>query len=106
LEPFTRRWYELVRMLTYKSAWYGMHLVKIDRFFPSTKTCSASGTTGHVLPLSVREWDCPDCGTHHDRDVNAAINIRTAGLAGFACGVGVSPGVLRHSGQSSTKQEP
>lgn len=98
-------WSELVRMLTYKAAWYGRRVVKIDRFFPSTKTCSECGTTGHVLPLSVREWDCPDCGTHHDRDVNAAINIRTAGLAGIACGEGVSLGTLRHSGQSSVKQE-
>jgi putative transposase len=98
-------WAELVRQLTYKSAWYGRELVKIDRFFPSTKTCSECGTTGHVLPLSVREWTCPDCGTDHDRDHNAAKNIRTAGLAGIACREGVSPGVLRHSGQSSLKQE-
>lgn len=98
-------WSELMRMLTYKAAWYGRKVIKIDRFFPSTKTCSECGTTGHVLPLSVREWDCPDCGTHHDRDVNAAINIRTAGLAGIACGEGVSLGMLRHSGQSSVKQE-
>jgi putative transposase len=99
-------WGELVRQLTYKASWYGRQLVKIDRFFPSTKTCSECGTTGHVLPLSVREWNCPDCGAHHDRDVNAAINIRTAGLAGIACGEDVSLGVHLHLGQSSMKQEP
>ena len=99
-------WGELVLMLTYKAAWYERRLVKIDRFFPSTKTCSECGTTGHKLTLADREWTCPDCGAVHDRDVNAAINIRTAGLAGIACGVGVSLGVLRHSGQSTVKQEP
>lgn len=99
-------WGELVRQLGYKASWYGRKLVKIDRFFPSTKTCSECGTTGHVLPLSVREWDCTDCGTHHDRDHNAAINIRTAGLAGIACGEGVRLGVHLHSEQSSMKQEP
>lgn len=74
-------WGEFVGMLSYKSAWYGRKLIKIDRFYPSTKTCGACGTTGHDLPLSVREWECPDCGTFHDRDVNAARNILTAGLA-------------------------
>lgn len=99
-------WGELVRQLEYKALWYGRRLIKIDRFFPSTKTCSECGTTGHVLSLSVREWTCPDCGVHHDRDRNAAINIRTAGLAGIACGENVSLGMHLHSKQSSMKQEP
>jgi putative transposase len=99
-------WFELVRQLTYKSAWYGRWLVRVDRFFPSTKTCSSCGSTGYVLPLSVREWECPGCGARHDRDVNAAINIRTAGLAGIACGEDVRLGLLRHTGQFSVKQEP
>ena len=99
-------WGELVRMLTYKAAWYGRKLVKIDRFFPSTKTYSACGTTGHVLTLDDRGRTCPDCGAHHDRDFNAARNILFAGLAVSACGEDVSLGVLRHSGQSSVKQEP
>ncbi len=99
-------WGELVRQLSYKAAWYDRRLVKIDRFFPSTKTCSQCGTTGHALTLANREWTCPDCGASHDRDINAAINIRTAGLAGIACGEDVSLGMLRHSGQSSVKQEP
>jgi len=99
-------WGEFVRMVSYKALWYGRKLVRIDRFYPSTRTCGACGTTGHALSLSDREWTCPDCGAHHDRDVNAAVNIRTAGLAGIACGEGVSLKMLRHSEQSSGKQEP
>ena len=84
-------WGEFLRMLSYKSAWYGRQMVKIDRWYPSTKTCGECGTTGHKLSLSDREWTCPDCGTTHDRDVNAARNILTAGLAGLACGGDVRP---------------
>jgi putative transposase len=98
-------WGELVRMLTYKAAWYGRKLVKIDRFYPSTKTCSECGTTGHALTLADREWTCPDCSAVHDRDVNAARNILAEGLSVAACGGDVSLGVLRHSGQSPMKQE-
>lgn len=99
-------WGEFNRMLAYKAGWYGRTLVKIDRWHPSTKTCSACGTTGHVLTLSDREWTCADCGISHDRDVNAAVNIRAEGLSVLACGENVSLGMLRHSGQSSLKQEP
>lgn len=99
-------WGELVRQLAYKAVWYGRRLVRVDRFYPSTKTCSACGTTGHALSLADRVWTCPDCGTLHDRDRNAARNILAAGLAVSACGEGVSLGVLRHSKQSSLKQEP
>ncbi len=84
-------WGAFVRCLRYKAVWYGRELVRIDRFYPSTKTCGVCGTTGHEIPLSVREWDCPDCGTHHDRDVNAAKNILAAGLAVLACEEDVSP---------------
>lgn len=84
-------WSEFLRMLSYKSAWYGRELVKINRFHPSTKTCGACGTTGHKLSLSDREWTCPDCGVAHDRDVNAARNILAAGLAVSACGGDVRP---------------
>jgi putative transposase len=84
-------WRRLRSMLEYKSAWYGRELIVIDRWFPSTKLCSACGTVRRSLPLDVRSWRCP-CGAHHDRDVNAAINILAAGLADSnACGVDVSP---------------
>lgn len=79
-------WGEFVRQLKYKAQWAGRTLVEIDRFFPSSKRCSACGFVHESLPLSVRQWDCPECNTHHDRDINAAINIKTAGLAGLACG--------------------
>ncbi|MEG3832819.1 MULTISPECIES: RNA-guided endonuclease TnpB family protein [unclassified Microcoleus] len=84
-------WGELVRQLDYKCDWYGRTLVKIDRWFPSSKRC---GNCGHIvdkLPLNIREWDCPSCGTHHDRDINAAKNILAAGLAVSVCGATVRP---------------
>ncbi|TAF57549.1 MAG: transposase [Oscillatoriales cyanobacterium] len=84
-------WGELVRQLEYKAKWYGRELVKVDRWFPSTKRCSDCGHTIKKMPLSVREWECPECGTHHDRDTNAALNILAAGLAVSACGASVRP---------------
>ncbi|HZE33174.1 MAG TPA: transposase [Actinoallomurus sp.] len=84
-------WRRLRSMLTYKTAWYGRELIVIDRWFPSTKLCSVCGSLQRSLPLNVRSWRCP-CGAHHDRDVNAAINILAAGLADSnACGVDVGP---------------
>ncbi|MGL5871786.1 MAG: RNA-guided endonuclease InsQ/TnpB family protein [Xenococcaceae cyanobacterium] len=74
-------WGELVRQLEYKCQWYDRSLVKIDRFFPSSKRCGNCGFKIDKLPLSVREWECPSCGTTHDRDINAAHNILAAGLA-------------------------
>ena len=70
---------EFARLLEYKCAERGRSFVKIGRFYPSSKTCSACGHRLDTLPLSVRSWDCPACGTHHDRDVNAARNILTEG---------------------------
>jgi putative transposase len=84
-------WGELVRQLDYKCDWYGRTLIKIDRWFPSSKRC---GNCGHIvdkLPLNIREWVCPSCGTHHDRDINAARNILAAGLAVSVCGATVRP---------------
>ena len=72
-------WYELTRQLEYKAAWYGRTIVKIDRFFPSSKTCSECHHIKQDLTLKDREWDCPECGTHHDRDVNAAKMILLQG---------------------------
>ena len=80
-------WGAFVRMLEYKAEWYGREVVKIDRWFPSSKTCSSCHHVVASLPLSVREWQCPSCGESHDRDVNAALNIQcAAGLAVQACG--------------------
>lgn len=83
-------WGEFVRQLKYKAEWAGRSLVAIDQWFPSTKRCSDCGHTLTSLPLSVRKWDCPECGSHHDRDINAAINIKAAGLAVLALGENVS----------------
>lgn len=83
-------WAELRSMLEYKTQWYGRELIVVDRWFPSTKTCSACGLLLQSLPLHVRTWMCR-CGARHDRDVNAARNILAAGLAVTACGAGVRP---------------
>ena len=84
-------WGELVRQIEYKGEWAGRSVVAIDQFFPSSKRCSCCGFTMSKMPLSVREWECPECGAHHDRDVNAAINIKAAGLAVLAHGATVNP---------------
>ena len=73
-------WGELRRVLTYKSQWLGRNLIFIDRWAPSTKTCSCCGFHNSTLTLSDRSWRCPGCGTHHDRDINAALNIKRMGL--------------------------
>lgn len=74
-------WSEFTRQLNYKCNWYGKTFIKIDRFYPSSKTCSSCGYKLETLDLSVREWDCPDCGKHHDRDFNAATNILVKGYS-------------------------
>ena len=84
-------WAEFVRQLEYKAHWYGRTLVGIDRWYPSSKRCSDCGHTVSKLPLSVREWVCPECGTLHDRDINAARNVLAAGLAVSAHRESVSP---------------
>jgi len=98
-------WGEFRRQIEYKAATAGRHLVVIDRWYPSSKTCSACGHLLASLGLSTRHWTCPGCRTLHDRDVNAAKNILAAGLAVTACG-----GDVRHSGsprmRSPVKQEP
>lgn len=77
---------ELRRQLEYKAVWYGREVRIVDRWAPTSKACSECGSVQDKMPLSVREWACPDCGTRHDRDVNAARNIlmwSTAGDAGL-----------------------
>jgi putative transposase len=105
-------WSELVGQLEYKCQWYGRTLVKIDRWFPSSKRCGHCGHIVEKMPLNVREWTCPECGTHHDRDINAAKNILAAGLAVSVCGSGVRPegheskGQLRKTSNRGRKQKP
>ncbi|MDQ1289296.1 MAG: putative transposase, partial [Actinomycetota bacterium] len=102
-------WGAFRQMLAYKTEKVGKRLIVIDRWYPSSKTCSACGHLLATLSLGTRQWSCPECGTRHDRDENAAKSILAAGLAvattgGDACGTGV-----RHGGQppvqSAKKQE-
>ena len=80
-------WGSFVSMLTYKAQWNNKKVVKIDRFFPSSQTCNVCGYVNkQTKDLSVREWDCPVCHTHHNRDVNAAINILKLGLNNTSAG--------------------
>ena len=68
------------RLLEYKGRLYGVHVVVVDRFYPSTQVCHVCGFKNAALTLSDRTWPCPICGTLHDRDLNAALNIRDEGL--------------------------
>ena len=98
-------WHMLLTFLAYKCAWSGRELIKVDRFYPSSKTCSACGHVVERLPLDVRNWTCPSCQVQHDRDENAAHNILAAGLAVSVCGPGVSHRIFRGSVQSGLKQK-
>ena len=99
-------WGELVRQLQYKAAWYGRSVVAIDRFFPSSKRCHDCGHLLDDLELDVRQWTCPGCGTLHDRDKNAALNIKAEGLSVLACGGAVRPNLNGNQGRHAPmKQE-
>ena len=80
-------WCSFISMLTYKAEWNGKKVVKVDRYFPSSQTCNVCGYVNkQIKDLSVREWECPNCHTRHDRDVNAAINILRIGLNNISAG--------------------
>lgn len=70
----------LISMLKYKAAWHNRRIIEIGKFFPSSKICSCCGHRMNYMGLEVREWICPQCNTIHDRDINAAINIKNEGL--------------------------
>ena len=85
-------WTAFVSMLEYKAQRYGRTLVRIGRFEPTSQTCSTCGTVDGPKPLNIRQWTCTACGTLHDRDHNAALNVQqAAGLAVTACGAPVRP---------------
>ena len=74
-------WGIFTTFLRYKLEEQGKKLVRVDGFFASSQTCSVCGCkNAKTKNLAIREWDCPQCGTHHDRDVNAAVNIRNEGM--------------------------
>ncbi|ULR52076.1 RNA-guided endonuclease InsQ/TnpB family protein [Streptomyces deccanensis] len=88
-------WTAFVNMLEYKAQRYGRTLIKIGRFEPTSQTCSTCGVKDGPKPLHIREWTCTACGTLHDRDHNAALNVhQAAGLAVTACGAPVRPGAI------------
>jgi len=100
--------YEFKRQLTYKADMAGTRIVVTDRWYPSSKTCSDCGHVVPTLPLSVRDWVCPACGSVHDRDRNAAINLKNiaASSAVTACGAGSADGGLAPAVKlSAMKQE-
>ena len=84
-------WSEFRRQLEYKAQWYGRTLIGIDRWYPSSKRCSDCGHTIAKMSLETRAWTCPECGSIHDRDINAARNVLAAGLAVSAHGESISP---------------
>ena len=104
-------WGTFRAMVEYKAARAGRHVIVIDRWYTSSKTCSSCGHLLAELSLKTRTWQCPSCGTRHDRDINAAKNILAAGPAvagrnpGDACGADVRPQGIPPR-QSAVKQEP
>ncbi len=102
-------WGAFGRMCEYKAPWHGSAVLRIGRFFPSSKVCHVCGLINEGLTLADRIWTCESCGTEHDRDHNAAINIELAPIAGAAkskaCGDRVRRKSLRAGAQQSLKQE-
>jgi putative transposase len=100
-------WSGFVGMLEYKARLYGRTFIRIGRFEPTSRTCSACGAKDGPKPLHVREWTCPACGARLDRDINAAVNVaRAAGLAVTACGAQVRPGAPSPAQRSEAGTHP
>ena len=100
-------WGEFFRQLKYKCDWYGRKLVKIDRFFPSSKRHFDCGFVIDKLPLDIRSWDCPQCGAKNiDRDINAGKNILAAGQAVIVCGATVRAEQSKSVKPGAMKQKP
>ena len=97
-------WGTFTRFLEYKAARAGKAFIKCDRWYPSSKACSECGSICDKMPLDVRTWTCAHCGTHHDRDINAAINIRDEGVRILAAGAVVS--ASRGSGRPKPRRNP
>jgi putative transposase len=101
--------HELRRQLGYKAAWHGGRVVVVDRWYPSSKTCSCCGHRLEELALGTRSWTCPACGVRHDRDINAAVNLKNMAMSSIAtaCG-GNGAGPVREHGTKPVpaKQEP
>ena len=110
-------WSAFIAMLVYKGDWYGCRVEKVNRWYPSSKTCSACGTIMLSIPLHVRQWQCPVCGVVHDRDVKCSrngcchsgtniLNQTTVGATGSnAWGQPVRPEFAAAAGQRWTNQE-
>lgn len=101
--------YELRRQLEYKAAWRGGHVVVADRWYPSSKTCSCCGYRLEELALATRSWTCPACGIDHNRDINAAVNLKNMAMSSIAtaCGGNGSGLVREHRTKPApVKQEP
>jgi putative transposase len=79
-------WYKFKEVLTYKSIWNGKQVISINRYEPSTKTCSKCGFKNDNITLDDRSWTCPNCNSYHDRDINAAINIKNFGINQLVAG--------------------
>ena len=98
-------WYSFVNMLQYKGKWKGCDIIQIDQFYPSSKTCSYCNWKKENLKLSERSWICPNCGTEHDRDINAAKNILTYGLSLKSISSGTDDHKRREAKKSIKKTE-
>lgn len=105
-------WGDFIRMLEYKSIWYGSRLLKIPRFEPTSKRCSSCGSVNQELTLSDRQWICKSCGALHERDANAAHNIRNCGISILhtesssginACGMDVRPLIEANHDEAGNK---